>query len=134
MTKDGIVSKVENGIATVLIKTQNACDVCRAECGGHCDKARLEAIEVDNVLNVKVGDKVQIYSETRLVMTYAILVFVLPIAAAIGTALALFSVTSSPLILTLNGLLGFLSVFVILHYSFKGKKQADIFKLKSILK
>ena len=109
MTKDGIVSKVENGIATVLIKTQNACDVCRAECGGHCDKARLEAIEVDNVLNAKVGDKVQIYSETKLVMTYAILVFVLPIAAAIGTALALFSVTSSPLILTLGGLLGFLS-------------------------
>ncbi len=133
MTKEGIVSKVENEIATVLIKTQNACDVCRAECGGHCDKARLEAISVENTLGAKVGDRVLIYSETKLVMGYALLVFVLPIILAFASAAALSLVTKSPLILALAGLLSFIFVFLLLHFAFRKKREEDIFKMSEIL-
>ncbi len=134
MTKDGIVSKVENGMATVLIKTQNACDVCRAECGGHCDKAKLEAIEIKNTLGAKPGERVVVYSDTKTVMLYAVLVFVLPLVLAILSAAALSSFTKSPLFLCLGGLLAFFIVFIILHYAFKNKKETDIFKLERIIK
>ncbi len=134
MTKEGIVSKVENSSATVLIKTQNACDVCRAECGGHCDKAKLEAISVENKLGAVVGDRVLIYSETKTVMGYALLVFVLPVILAFASAIALSFVTKSPLLLSLTGLLAFIAVFLVLHFAFKNKREEDVFKMEKILK
>lgn len=134
MIKEGIVTSVENGFATVIVKTHNACDACRAECGGHCDKAKLEKITVENTLSASKGDKVQLFSETRTVMLYAVLVFVLPIVCALLVPLVLSFYYSSALLLSLSSLFAFAAVFVILHFSFRNKKESDIFKLHRIIK
>lgn len=134
MTKDGIVSKIENGYATVLIKTQNACDVCRAECGGHCDKAKLEKISVENKLDAKVGDRVMLYSDTKTVMLWACLVFIVPIIACFATVIFAYTRTSAPLVLTLVGLATFVGFFAVLKFAFRNKKEADVFEMTEIIK
>ncbi len=134
MTKEGIVAKADNNIITVLIKTHNACDACRAECGGHCDKAKLEAIQVKNTLEAEKGDKVIIYSETKRIMLYAFCVFVLPIVLTVACVLYLSSLTTSPLLLFLAGVFVFVSVFAVLHIIFKNKRDEDVFILKEVIK
>ncbi len=134
MTKEGTVTKTENGFATVLVKTQNACDACRAECGGHCDKARLEAVTVENKINAETGDRVLLYSDTKTVMLWAVLVFILPILACFLTVIPIYFYTSSPIVLTLTGLITFFGVFAILKFIFRNKKDSDVFVIKKILK
>lgn len=132
MVKEGTVTRVENGFATVLVKTQNACDACRAECGGHCDKARLEAVVAKNEPCARVGDKVLLYSETKTVMLWAMLVFVLPVIACFATVITVSFYTSSPLLLTLTALITFFGIFTVLRLIFRNKKDSDIFIIKEI--
>lgn len=134
MTKDGIVTKTENGFATVLVKTQNACDVCRAECGGHCDKAKLEKINVENKLGAAVGDRVILYSDTKTVMLWACLVFIVPVIACFTTVIFAYSHTSSPLVLTLVGTATFVGFFAVLKFAFRNKKESDVFEMTEIIK
>jgi positive regulator of sigma E activity len=134
MLKEGIVSKADKNLATVLIKTQNACDTCRAECGGHCDKAKLYEITLPNTINAKVGDRVEVYSKTQTIMLYSILVFLLPLLLCFLVLIPLSIKISSPLILTLVGALTFFVVFTILHFAFRSKKPSEIFSLVRIVK
>lgn len=134
MTKEGIVSRVENGFATVLVKTQNACDVCRAECGGHCDKAKLEKVTVENTLGAVTGDRVTLYSDTKTVMLWAALVFVMPIILSFAAVLFAYTRTSSPLALTLIGLGVFTVFFAVLKFAFKNKKESDVFQMTDVVK
>lgn len=134
MTKEGIVAKSENSTLTVLIKTQNACDACRAECGGHCDKAKLEAIEVENTLGAEKGDKVLIYSETKRIMLYAFCVFVLPIVLTIISGIVFFALTSSPLFTFISCITAFFVSFTLVRLIFKNTREKDIYKLLSIIK
>ena len=71
MTKEGIVTRIDGDTAVVLVKTMNACDVCRAECGGHCDKARLEKVCAKNDIGASVGNRVMLYSDTKSVMLFS---------------------------------------------------------------
>ena len=134
MTKEGIVSRVENGFATVLVKTHNACDACRAECGGHCDKAKLEKVTVENTLGAKLGDRVVLYSDTKTVMLWALLVFVVPIIISFAAVLLAYSRTSSPLALTVVGVAAFIGFFAVLRLAFKNKKESDVFQMTEIVK
>ena len=134
MLKEGIVSKVEKDYVTVLVKTQNACDTCRAECGGHCDKAKLYEIRLPNTLDAKAGDRVEVYSKTQTIMLYSILVFVLPLIVCFLVLIPFSNIVSSPLLLTLVGALTFFVVFTILHFAFRSKKPSEIFSLVRIVK
>lgn len=134
MTKEGIVAKSENGTLTVLIKTHNACDACRAECGGHCDKAKLEVIEIENTLGAEKGDRVIVYSKTKRIMLYAFCVFVLPVVLTVICTLCLSSLTNSPLLLFASGVFVFILFFAILHLIFKNLRDNDVFKLERIIK
>lgn len=134
MTKEGTVTRVENGIATVLVKTHNACDACRAECGGHCDKARLEKVTVNNDAGAVVGDRVMLYSDTKSVMLWAVLVFILPIVLCFVTVIPTYIKTSSPLWSTLVGVAVFFGTFLALKFIFRNKKDSDVFFIKEIIK
>ncbi len=134
MTKEGIVTRVENNTATVLVKTHNACDACRAECGGHCDKAKLEKVCAKNDIGASVGDRVILYSDTKSVMLWAVLVFILPIVLCFLTVIPTYNKTASPLLSTLVGMATFFGTFLVLRFVFRNKKDTDVFLIKMIIK
>ncbi len=82
MLSEGFVLKVDGEFATVGVKRHTACDTCRANCGGHCDKTSTVETVVKNTLGAKPGDRVRLYSRTSTVMSFAIIVFVLPLIMA----------------------------------------------------
>ncbi len=84
MLSEGFVLKVDGEFATVGVKRHTACDTCRANCGGHCDKASTVETVVRNTLGAKQGDRVRLYSRTSTVMGFAVIVFILPLIAAIA--------------------------------------------------
>ena len=85
MKTRGTVLRVDKDYAIVGVKRHTACDTCRADCGGHCDKASTVETKVKNTLSAKIGDEVELFTETARVMRLALLVFVLPlITAALG--------------------------------------------------
>jgi positive regulator of sigma E activity len=79
-----------------------------------------------------VGDKVLLYSETKTVMLWAMLVFVLPVIACFATVITVSFYTSSPLLLTLTALITFFGIFTVLRLIFRNKKDSDIFIIKEI--
>ncbi len=133
MYSEGIVLKLEGDLATVGVKRHTACDTCRAQCGGHCDKASTVETLVKNTLNARVGDRVRLYSRTTTVLGFASLVFVLPIIiTALGYAVAYLSGASA----TASGIIAILS-FVITYLAiwlkYKNKKSYDTIKMYEIL-
>lgn len=133
MYSEGIVLKVEGDLATIGVKRHTACDTCRAQCGGHCDKASTVETLVKNTLNAKVGDKVRLYSRTTTVLGFASLVFVLPIIiTALGYAIAYLSGAST----TTSGiiaLLSFVITYLAIWLKYKNKKSYDTIKMYEIL-
>ncbi|MBQ7896998.1 MAG: SoxR reducing system RseC family protein [Clostridia bacterium] len=122
MKTKGTVLKIEGKYAIVGVKRHSACDTCRAQCGGHCDKASTVETKVLNSKGANVGDEVELYSKTSAVMGGALLVFILPLVMAlIGYAIAYFLGARS-IISALFSLIFFLSTFFII-WKIWGKKD-----------
>lgn len=88
MRQRAVVVEVHGEYATVETSRRTMCDGCAkgGGCGGHCEITGLVAsngkmrAEVENKLGAKVGDTVEIESESGVILSYAALVFILPIA------------------------------------------------------
>ena len=83
MTQKGIVTELKNGKAIVMVDRISACDACEnsATCAEKCKKVYATA---ENNLNARVGDAVEIETETGGVLLNAVLVFLVPIILGIG--------------------------------------------------
>lgn len=132
MDKEGIVVKTENEMATVIIKTIAACDTCRADCKGHCDKAKPISIEAKNPLKAEIGDSVTVYTKTGVILAMAIFTFIVPIVVT-ATTVFLFAkfIKASPLP-AIFGIIAFSLTIVLLYLFFKNKNDSDIFTIKQI--
>ena len=86
MRQRAVVVEVHGEYATVETSRRTMCDGCAkgGGCGGHCEITGLVAssgkmrAEVENKLGAKVGDTVEIESESGVILSYAALVFILP--------------------------------------------------------
>lgn len=133
MLSEGFVLKTDGEFATVGVKRQTACDTCRAQCGGHCDKASTVETVVKNTLGAKVGDRVRLYSRTSTVMGYAMTVFVLPLVmAAIGYAIPYFLDGKVWLNATI-AVLAFVLTYVLIWLKYGKKKSYETIELYEIL-
>lgn len=133
MISEGFVLKTDGEFATVGVKRQTACDSCRAQCGGHCDKASTVETVVKNTLGAKVGDKVRLYSSTATVMSFAIAVFIIPlITAALGYAVPylLGASTGVSVILTFTA---FILTYVAIWLIYRNRKSYDTIEMYDIL-
>lgn len=83
MKSEGTVLRLDGDYAIVGVKRMSACDTCRAKCGGHCDKASTVETKVKNELSAKVGDSVVLFTDTNKVLYYALIVFIMPLVAAL---------------------------------------------------
>ncbi len=133
MVNEGIVLKLDGEFATVGVKQLSACDTCRAQCSGHCDKATTIETVVKNTLGAKVGDRVELYSRTSTVITFAIEVFVMPLVLAILGYLIPYLLNASSTVSAICAISGFILSFVILKILHGKRKSFDTIIMKRII-
>lgn len=133
MLSEGFVLKVDKEFATVGVKRQTACDTCRAQCGGHCDKASTVETVVKNTLGARVGDRVRLYSRTSTVLGYAALIFIVPIVmAALGYLLGYLIRLSTPLCAVL-ALTAFFLTYAVITLVYKNRKSYETIEMYDII-
>lgn len=114
MKSEGVVIRLDGDFAIVGVKRLSACDTCRAKCGGHCDKASTVETKVKNELKAKVGDPVVLFTDTKKVLLYAFLVFLLPIITALTGYFILNAVSQSTTLSAICGVVLFALTFFII--------------------
>ncbi|MBR2459769.1 MAG: SoxR reducing system RseC family protein [Clostridia bacterium] len=120
MKQNALVTEThENGTATVTVLRQSACSACSARHA--CGSAKKTVSTVNNPLEAKPGDTVEIEVPSDSVIKYAALVFLAPVLLALALYLPL-SAISEPV-----GVIGALAGFVIPFIAayFISKANAD---------
>jgi len=84
-TEQGIVKELINNRAIVKVDRSSACKHCsaRGTCGVDFGSNKEILIEVENPLNAKVGDKVELSIPSGSLIKMAIMVYILPIFSLI---------------------------------------------------
>lgn len=87
MRQRAVVIEVNEGHTIVETSRRTMCEGCHGGCsGGHCDITGLVSnggvmrVEADNTIGAAVGDTVELETESKTVLSYAAIVFMLPIA------------------------------------------------------
>lgn len=133
MLSEGYVLRIEGEFATVGVKRHTACDTCRAQCGGHCDKASTVETVVKNTLGAKVGDRVRLYSGTATVMGFAATVFLLPIVMA-GAGFAVpYLLGGSTAVNSVAAVAAFFLSYLGIWLKYRNKKSWETIKMQEIL-
>ncbi len=85
LSEEGIVEEIKDGKAIVKVERGATCKHCsaRGTCGVSFGSNKEIFIEVDNTLNAKVGDKVEISVPSGSLVKIALLVYILPIFSLI---------------------------------------------------
>ena len=91
MQTKATVIRIENGVTTVEVERQAACDGChKNKDGGGCSICSLTGgakkfeATASNGLGAKVGDEVTVTTKTETVLWYAALVFILPVIVGVA--------------------------------------------------
>ena len=91
MQNKATVIRIENGITTVEVERQAACDGChKNKDGGGCSICSLTGASkkfeatASNAIGAKVGDRVTVATKTETVLWYAALVFMFPIVVGVA--------------------------------------------------
>lgn len=91
MLERAVVVETDGKIATIEVKRSSMCEGCHklsgnGDCAGHCEISGLVAgngktviTKAVNLAGAAVGDKVRIETDSKKVIGYAALVFILPI-------------------------------------------------------
>ena len=133
MKTQGRILKIDGDFAIVGVTRHSACDTCRAKCGGHCDKASTVETKVENTLNAKVGDTVELYSKTSAIIGASLLVFILPLVmAVIGYVFPLIFNASTLFSAILSFIFFVMTFFVIWKIWGKKDKFTDIEMIRII--
>ncbi len=85
LTEQGIVKEINHNKAIVKVERTSACKHCsaRGTCGVDLGSDKEILIEVDNILNAKEGDKVELSIPSGSLIKMAIAVYILPIFSLI---------------------------------------------------
>ena len=84
MRQIGIVSEVFDGFATVEVSRKSACEGCHAASDGGCSACisfgnKKTTARADNSIGAKIGDRVMLETDSRVVILYAAAVFSAPL-------------------------------------------------------
>ncbi|MDR7856420.1 SoxR reducing system RseC family protein [Tissierella sp.] len=78
MEQMGVVKKVINGKAEIEVKRISACGENCKSCGGGCDGPKHVVILPNNI-GAKAGDLVEIIGETKNILKYTMIVYLIPL-------------------------------------------------------
>ncbi|MTI67191.1 MAG: SoxR reducing system RseC family protein [Firmicutes bacterium] len=85
MKQKGFITKTEKKTANVIIRRETACGDKCSSCNGGCN-VNATKVMIENKLNAKAGDYVEIRMETKMVMKSAFILYIIPlIMLIIGT-------------------------------------------------
>lgn len=91
MITEATVTAIDGKYAVVENERKSACEGCHKNVDGNacsiCSLAggnRKISMKVYNMINAEVGDRVEVETESRRVLWYAALIFILPIVSALA--------------------------------------------------
>ncbi len=123
MKQIGYVRDTINGMADVEVRRASACGDNCASCGGGCS-VPVTRVRIKNSLGAEKGDLVEVKLQTKFVMQFAFIVYIIPLVMLIaGTAFGI-SIFKSMGIINYESL-GFLTGLVLLGVSFIFLRQVD---------
>ncbi|MBQ4354959.1 MAG: SoxR reducing system RseC family protein [Clostridia bacterium] len=119
MRQRAVVLKTEGKIAEIEVSRASMCEGCEKNggCGGHCDITGLVSsggkmkAKAYNTIGAQPGDRVEVETDSRRVLGYAALVFLVPIVVCALFYTAVFALTESSGWSVLSAALGFALTF-----------------------
>ena len=87
MQEIGMVVETKGRFATVEVRRKSACEGCHQHAEG-CSACSIfisdakHRVSVENEINAKIGDRVVLEATTERVLSYAVLVFIVPLVVA----------------------------------------------------
>jgi len=132
MTERGVVHKVKGKRATVQFDRTTACASCHM-CSVAEDKQKVEVV-IENTLDAKVGDVVEVEMGEKFVITAALIVYVIPLIL-VGAGIGIGSLVSElcQILMAIGGfVLGFVIAALLDKFVIR-KKQGFRPTMKSIV-
>ena len=84
----GVVEKIVRQRAVVKLQRSSGCDTCEARGSCHAEGDKNMLVELENELQAKEGDTVEVSMPTRSVAKMALMVYLGPVVALIAGAFA----------------------------------------------
>lgn len=79
MKQTGIVFELNDNKAKIIVTRLAACGSSCESCSAHCGENKQEYINVKNDIGLKIGDRVEITTDSKAVLKYISLVYGLPL-------------------------------------------------------
>ncbi|WMM26824.1 SoxR reducing system RseC family protein [Tissierella sp. MB52-C2] len=140
MDQVGLVRKVSNGEAEVEVRRISGCGENCKGCGGGCN-VPSHVVVLSNDINAKVGDFVEIKGETKNILKYTMIIYMVPFVFLImGISLGMkflknMSISSYEPLSFLIGLIFLAFGYLVVKFIDKkvGKKEENIIKMTRII-
>ncbi len=87
MKQTGIVFELNDDKAKIIVTRLAACGSSCESCSAHCGENKQEYINVKNDIGLKIGDRVEITTDSTAVLKYIALVYGLPLIFLISGVL-----------------------------------------------
>lgn len=87
MKQTGIVFELNDNKAKIIVTRLAACGSSCESCSAHCGENKQEYINVKNDIGLKIGDRVEITTDSTAVLKYIALVYGLPLIFLISGVL-----------------------------------------------
>lgn len=121
LSETGQVVDAKDGKAWVAVERKTTCESCAVQKG--CGTSvlskvigkKIATIEVDNTLDVKVGDHVELAMNDDAIVSGSLMLYMLPLIAFFLMAILAHSLFSHELVTILSSLLGLAAAFFMLR-------------------
>ncbi len=131
---------IDQNKAILSVPRSSSCGENCGSCSGHCEVSKME-IDVENSLHAEIGDRVEIESETKVILSAAFLVYIIPIITLLigvmitNVVMAKMSYPNNDFISMVVGLVFMALTFfgINRHQKWKDKKQVQMFKMIRIM-
>jgi positive regulator of sigma E activity len=134
MKSKAYVKETTEDKAVILVKRECACG-SKEGCGAKCFALQSETIEAqaDNAIGARAGDFVEVEGKTSAILSYAAIVFVLPVFAGLSLYFVAQALTQNIVLPYVASLAGFVLSVVFLYFFLnnliKGKNNFKITKI-----
>lgn len=132
MEQVGKVISVKGELVDLEVKRMSACGTSCDSCHSSCEQ-KSEYITLPNLVNAKVGDYVEIHSDTSFILISMLKVYGIPLVLFIGAIVIATSQGFTQLFSLLIGILSFIFSFFILRIIDSKSPSTNTIEIKRIL-
>lgn len=130
MEQVGKIEKIDENIATILVKRVSACGDNCASCSSACRQKGIE-IQAEVTSDIKVGDYVEITTENEVMFKHILMLYGTPFVIMLGTIFGVMFImqnsVNKDLISALSGIASLgVSYFILKNYDKKEMKKNAI--------